>query len=588
MELVICLLILVILMPNLSSLAEKNDVGTYIVYVNKPESLTTMATEELHDWYQSFLPVMSMEDETSSAQKPSMVYSYRHVPGFALRLTSEQVKAMENNDGIVSVREERTFTLQTTHSPQFLGLNKDNGFWKDSNFGQGVIIGVLDSGIVSGHLSFDDNEMPSSPARWKGMCEPINGTDICDNKIIGFRSFNSSRKGGPMSSSLSSQEEFGHGTHTASTAAGAFVGGATVLGNANGTASGMAPRAHLAVYQVCGGTVGCLESDVLAGFDAAVDDVVDVISISLAGCGSRALYHDAIAIGSFSAMKRGIFVSCAAGNSGPYNYTVSNDAPWMLTVGGSTMDRSIRAGLKLGNGVEIHGESIFRTNTFDSKKSLPLFYPGGSNSNYWPERCASGTLNRTGEVDVMGKIVLCQRSREVRRLEQENEVKDTGGIAMILMNQELDGFSTMAEAHSLPVVHVSLSEASKLITYINSTSNPEAKLTFKGTSIVEKSSAPMGASFSSRGPSSASPGILKPDVIGPGVSILAAWPISLDKKHNPISSFNVMSGTSMSCPHLSGIAALLKSSHLDWSLAAIKSAIMTTADPLNREGPADP
>jgi hypothetical protein len=110
-----------------------------------------------------------------------------------------------------------------------------------------------------------------------------------------------------------------------------------------------------------------------------------------------------------------------------------------------------------------------------------------------------------------------------------------------------------------------------------------ATILFKGT-VIGDSSSPFVASFSSRGPSLASPGILKPDIIGPGVSILAAWPFPLDNNTNSKSTFNIISGTSMSCPHLSGIAALLKSSHPYWSPAAIKSAIMTTADTLNMEG----
>jgi len=115
---------------------------------------------------------------------------------------------------------------------------------------------------------------------------------------------------------------------------------------------------------------------------------------------------------------------------------------------------------------------------------------------------------------------------------------------------------------------------------MNSSSNPVALITFHGTVIGDKN-APIVASFSSRGPSVASPGILKPDIIGPGVNVLAAWPTSVDDNKNTKSTFNIISGTSMSCPHLSGVAALLKSAHPDWSAAAIKSAIMTTTDTLN-------
>jgi hypothetical protein len=109
-----------------------------------------------------------------------------------------------------------------------------------------------------------------------------------------------------------------------------------------------------------------------------------------------------------------------------------------------------------------------------------------------------------------------------------------------------------------------------------------ATILFQGT-IIGNPLAPQVASFSSRGPNLESPGILKPDIIGPGVNILAAWHVSLD---NNIPPYNIISGTSMSCPHLSGIAALLKNSHPDWSPAAIKSAIKTTANEVNLQGKA--
>jgi subtilisin family serine protease len=179
--------------------------------------------------------------------------------------------------------------------------------------------------------------------------------------------------------------------------------------------------------------------------------------------------------------------------------------------------------------------------------------------------------------------VLCENGGGIGRIDKGKAVALAGGAAMILMNQKSDGFSTLAEAHVLPATHVSYAAGLKIKAYINSATAPTATILFKGT-VIGESSAPTIASFSSRGPSKASPGILKPDIIGPGVSILAAWPVPLDNSTNSKSTFNVISGTSMSCPHLSGIAALLKSSHPEWSPAAIKSAIMTTADVLNLEG----
>ncbi|XVF13246.1 hypothetical protein REPUB_Repub08aG0192000 [Reevesia pubescens] len=207
----------------------------------------------------------------------------------------------------------------------------------------------------------------------------------------------------------------------------------------------------------------------------------------------------------------------------------------MALVGASTIDRKVVATAKLGNGEEFDGESVFQPNDFPSML-LPLVY---------------ADMN--------------------------------GGAAMILMNDEANGFSLEADAHVLAATHVSYSAGLKIKAYINSTAAPTVTILFGGT-IIGNLASPSVASFSSRGPSLASPGILKPDIIGPGVNILAAWPFPLNNNTNSKSTFNIMSGTSKSCLHLSGIAALLKSSHPTWSPAAIKSAMMTSTDLFNIGG----
>lgn len=460
-----------------------------------------------------------------------------------------------------------------------MGLQQNVGFWKESNYGKGVIIGVLDSGILPNHPSFSDEGMPSPPAKWKGVCE-FQGTSACNNKIIGARSFLNSGEAETLRVSAPI-DQLGHGTHTASTAAGSFVKNTSVFRNGNGTAVGIAPYAHLAIYQVCG-LDQCAESDVLAGLDAAIEDGVDVLSISLAVVSQTALFYDPIAMGTFSAMQKGIFTSCSAGNAGPGPHTVANAAPWILSVGASSTNRNINATLQLGNGTDqLDGEAIFWPKSLSSKL-LPLAYPNPNSSYSWGRACADGSLDH---INVKGKIVVCERSSVLKRVTQANTVQRAGGAAMVLMNQERQGFNTVAEAHGLPSIHVSYAAGLKIISYLNSTTKQEAKVIFKGTSF-ENTSAPMVASFSSRGPCTSTPGILKPDIIGPGVSILAAWPYRhpLDQNSNTEYTFKMMSGTSMSCPHLSGIAALLKSSHPDWSPAVIKSAIMTTANPGNLKG----
>ncbi|KAK4262687.1 hypothetical protein QN277_028220 [Acacia crassicarpa] len=541
---------------------EQAKLQTYIVHVKKPDGIASLQSEELHNWYRSFLQATAQ-----TSFKDRMVFSYQNVAsGFAVRLTEEEAKALQEKDEIVSARPERTLSLHTTHTPSFLGLSKGSGLWKDSNFGEGVIIGVIDTGIFPFHPSFSDEGMPAPPSKWKGYCE-FNGQRTCNNKLIGARNLVKTANQEPPF------EEFLHGTHTSSEATGNFVENASVFGNAQGIAAGMAPKAHVAMYKVCG-IVLCTESAILAAMDIAIEDGVDVLSLSL-GLGSLPFYNDPIALGAFTAVQKGIFVSCSAGNSGPDYATLSNEAPWILTVGASTIDRTIKATARLGNGAEYDGQTLFQPKSFLSNL-LPLVY-AGSNGSQSSALCAPGSLNN---VDVKGKVVLCDFGGNISRIVKGQTVKDAGGAAMILVNQQPIGFTTFSEAHVLPAVHLSYVAGSAIKQYINSTYTPTATILFKGT-VIGDSQTPAVASFSSRGPSQESVGILKPDIIGPGVNILAAWGVSVDDK---LPAYNVVSGTSMSCPHLSGIAALLKSTHPEWSPAAIKSAIMTTANTLNLAG----
>ena len=312
--------------------------------------------------------------------QPRLLHRYNHVfSGFSARLSAAEVRAMENTEGFVSVHRENVYELDTTQTPNFLGLNQNTGFWKSSNYGKGVIIGILDSGITPGHPSFSDEGVPPPPAKWKGRCDF--NSSACNNKLIGARSF--------LTESPSPVDEKGHGTHTSSTAGGNFVRGASVFGSANGTASGVAPLAHVAMYKVCG-VEGCLESAFLAGIDAAIGDGVDILSISLSSP-LAPYYRDSIAIGAFRAVEKGIFVSCSAGNLGPASGSVNNVAPWILTVGASTIDRRLAATVVLGDGQKLSGEAVFQPHNFSSA-DLALVFPGATNTN--SSECNPGTLDK--------------------------------------------------------------------------------------------------------------------------------------------------------------------------------------------------
>lgn len=543
----------------------ETNLETYIVHVEGPDSQLSSESDgfEWDKWYSSFLPTTTAMSSTGGDR---MVYTYHHVfKGFSARLSADEVKEMANKEGFISARPQRKLSLDTTHSPNFLGLNQNMGFWRDSNYGKGVIIGVVDTGILPEHPSFSDEGMPPPPAKWKGKCE-FNHT-TCNNKIIGARYLGKPPNESPL-------DDDGHGTHVAATAAGNFVKGANLFGSANGTASGIAPLAHLAIYKVC--YLSCSVSDILAGMDFAIEDGVDVLSISIGGF-SFSFYDDDMALGAFSAMEKGILVSCSAGNGGPRIISVHNSAPWILTVGASTTDRKIRATAVLGNKEQFDGESSFQPTDFPPTP-LPLVYASTVNrSDPFARSCDPESLNTTSLL--VGKIVVCEFDL-VALTEMGEAVKNAGGLAMIVVNIATYANTTFSDAHVLPATHVSYADGLKIKTYINSTSTPTATILFKGT-MYGDDRAPVVAAFSARGPNFQSRGILKPDILGPGVNILAAWHTSVENNTNTKATFNIISGTSMACPHLSGVAALLKSAHPNWSPAAIKSAILTTADVLN-------
>ncbi|GFP98762.1 subtilisin-like protease [Phtheirospermum japonicum] len=532
--------------PALANNNNNSDLQTYIVHVSLPDIPLSLGSKDLLGYYHSFLPQNS----------DRIVHTYRSViNGFAAKLTPHELEEMSTKAGFLYARPDKKYILHTTYSPAFLGLYPNQGPWSSpTNFGKGIIIGVFDGGITPGHPSFNDQGVPPPPPDWKGKCE----LNSCNNKIIGARNLIDQESGPPI-------DKDGHGTHTASTAAGNFVEGANLFGQANGTASGVAPLAHLSIYRVCS-DVYCEGAALLAGIDAAIDDGVHVISISIGDINSVPFYQDSIAIGSFAAMQKGIFVSCSAGNSGPGPYSLSNEAPWILTVGASTTDRRIVGVVKLGNGDEIDGESLGHPSFPNT--SLPLV-----NGN------EAKNVNRSE-----GKIVLFETG-ESYPLAIEQVFKEEGVAGMVLMNNEIEAYDTVVYPKApLPTILVSNFAGEKIKAYINSTIEPFVTISFKGTIVGADKTVPAVSVFSSRGPNLASPGILKPDIIGPGADILAAWHEPVDKsirKSEEALYYNIISGTSMSCPHLSGVAALVKTVHPDWSPAMIKSAIMTTATQVN-------
>ncbi|KAJ6847474.1 putative subtilisin-like protease SBT1.4 [Iris pallida] len=508
---------------------------------------------------------------------PRVLYHYTLAArGFSAALTPSQASLLRRRPDVLSVRRDRVRHPHTTHTPSFLRLSNSSGLWPHSDLAADIVVGVLDTGIYPlSRASFDDSGLPPPPPSWRGSCHP---SFPCNRKIVGAKFFAAGYEAahGPVDESKESRSPLdteGHGTHTASTAAGSEAPGAGFYSYARGTARGMAARARIAAYKICWAS-GCYDSDILAAMDAAVADGVDVISLSVGASGRPPPFHrDSIAIGAFgAAVRHGVVVSCSAGNSGPGAGTAVNVAPWILTVGASTVDREFPADVALGDGSVLPGVSLYAGEPLPTG-SVPLV----SGSDCGSRLCIPGNLD---SAKVAGKIVLCDRGSNAR-VEKGSAVKLAGGAGMIMANTAASGEELLADSHLIPATMVGERAGNRIRSYIRSDPSPSASLIFRGTVIGPDPAAPKVASFSSRGPNYRAPEIIKPDVIAPGVNILAAWtgesaPTDLEIDSRRV-EFNIISGTSMSCPHVSGLAALLRKARPGWSPAAIKSALMTTA-----------
>ncbi|KAL4562577.1 hypothetical protein LXL04_034786 [Taraxacum kok-saghyz] len=576
------LIIIVFCTLQVSSLAINSE-KSYIVYLGgHANGLEASAIKKSHfEFLGSILGSKERADE-------AMIYSYnKQINGFSAMLDKEAAAKLAEHPDVVSVFPNRVRRLHTTHSWDFLKLEKNgvidsSSLWKKARFGENIIIANLDTGVWPESKSFSDDGYGPIPSRWKGGCE--NETSVpCNKKLIGAKYYNKGyiALSGPLNPSMNSARDHeGHGSHTLSTAGGNFVGGVSINEIGNGTAKGGSPRARVASYKVCwppnmlGGE--CTDADILKGFEAAIEDGPDVISVSLGGP-TTDYFEDAISIAAFHAVKKGITVVFSAGNDGPTPGTVTNVAPWIITVGASTIDREFQAFVQLPTGLHLKGLSLSKP--LPHVRLYPLLNAANAKAENATEMnamlCKEGALDRA---KVHGKILVCLRG-DNGRVEKGRVAALAGAAGMILCNNKASANEIIADPHLLPATHITYADGLRLYAYLNSTMDPLGYITHPAP-VVNIKPAPFMAGFSSRGPNSITPGILKPDITAPGVNIIAAF--TQDKKSDI--PYNIESGTSMACPHVSGVVGLLKKIHPDWSPSAIKSAIMTTANSRDNDG----
>jgi len=547
--------------------------------------------------------------------------------GFTAMLTDAEVLALKNNAAVADVQADQARHFDTVTTSNFLGLSASGGLWSQyaggaQLKGEDMVVGIIDGGIWPENPSFADrvdaNGKPtfdpagtlaytSAPVTFKGTCVSGQGFDPalhCNNKLIGAQYFNAgfiasgrtlnwsdyiSPRDSNIGSNGISTGHGGHGDHTASTAAGNANTPVVMGGGFMGNASGMAPRARVSAYKICwtydntaepdgtNATNSCYNSDAISAIDAAVRDGVNVINYSISG--SQTASNDAVELAFYRASLANVFVAASAGNSGPAN-AVAHISPWLTTVAASTHDRFYVADITLKTGVKYTGAS---TNSV-ALPNAPMIRAedaglGGGNASL----CYSGTPGaaqvKLDPAKVAGKIVVCTRGDNAR-VDKSLAVLNAGGVGMVLADT---GAGLVSEVHSVPTVHVSQADGAAIKAYV--VAQGAAAEAAISTFYNQPKPSPIMAGFSSRGPNMGDANILKPDLTAPGVDIIAAvTPALTVAQRNAVANGTLVppgewasyQGTSMSSPHVAGVALLLRQAHPSWSPAAVKSALMTT------------
>ncbi|MCJ8296561.1 MAG: S8 family serine peptidase [Colwellia sp.] len=566
--------------------------------------------------YNAYTPAMTaytaamekkQQEVAGSIGSIEILHSFKHTyNGFTAKLNAAQKQQLEAHPDVIGVWEDKLQIITTANTPEFLGLTGPGGQHTMNIKGEGVIIGIIDTGIWPENPSFADDGSYSDPSDlgWQGACDT--GTDAaftCNNKLIGARYF-----GDSFSSVYDIQYEKGefdsprdadgHGSHTASTSGGNENVAAVLSGVSAGTVSGIAPRARIAAYKACWNSDyvspegkkerGCFYGDTMAAIDAAVTDGVDIINYSIGGSRTDLTIPSTAAM--LNATAAGVFVSVSAGNDGPEIETIGTPAPWVTTVAASTYNGTSTI---IGKALDITSGALAGT----SLMSVPAAFSPAAASLSGElalaepiEACDDAPL--TNAADLAGKVALIARG-SCAFTEKFINAQNAGAVGVVVYTY--DGTSAFTMSGEDPAVTI----PGSLISFTDGQSLTTSVLA-ESTSVVFTDNAAAGpgiekgntmAIFSSRGPNLNTYDIIKPDITAPGVKILAATtPAPLNGAQGE--NFKYLQGTSMSSPHIAGLAALFKESNSSWTPAQIKSALMTTArQNLTKEDgstPADP
>lgn len=501
-----------------------------------------------------------------------------------IKMSPEEALKVAGLPGVARVEAPIAFKLHSDNGPAWIhadALHDGSGTYDGvGSMGEGVVIGVIDTGVNYNHPSFAavgpvDGYVHTNPRvdpllglpRYYGLCAPAIGLPFCNDKLIGVWDFTGTT---PI-------DDNGHGSHTASTAGGNIVDATLQAPTATleRRIGGVAPHANLITYKGCLTTplLGtCLSPATALATNQAVIDGVDVLNFSIGGTSSDP-WSDINGRAFLAATEAGVFVATSAGNDGPAPETLGSpaDAPWLLSVAASTHDRALNNAL-----IDLHGGATTPPGDIAGRSltsALPqaeIVYAGDVGDPLCQTPFEAGTFD--------GKIVVCDRGVN-GRVEKGDNVVAGGAIGFVLANDEANGASLNGDGYAVPGVHITYKDGVALKAWL-ADGGPAHYAAIAGTTpTASRVDGDVMAGFSSRGPNPAVPGLVKPDITAPGVDIIAAVQTGLIDlglaEGEP--EFGVLSGTSMSSPHAAGAAALIRALHPDWTPDQVKSALMTTA-----------
>jgi uncharacterized repeat protein (TIGR01451 family) len=520
--------------------------------------------------------------EATVGQSLDVVYRYVAANnGFAIRLTPAQAAEIAKLPQVSFVQRDVERELHTDSGPEWIGAFDiwDSAVSGDcvDNCGEGIIVGVIDTGINPSNPSFADiggdgydHTNPFGAGNYVGVCDPgdptFDATFPCNDKLIGARGYATVNSGDP-------RDYDSHGSHTASTAAGNFVFAAPVSGSGaadNFDISGVAPHANIIAYSAC-----CTLGALTASIDDTVIDGVDVINYSIGSPSASALWSDFDTVGFLAARAAGIFVATSAGNDGPGAATLGSpaDAPWLTATAASTHTRSIQNTLINMSGGDTTPPLDIEGKGFTGPLAAsPIVYAGDFGDPLCgPGSFAAGTWT--------GEIVVCDRGT-FGRVQKSEVVAAAGAGGYVLANGAADAATLNGDAFAVPGVHISFADGVVLKTWLASGAGHMAEIDGFGVAFPPDYPDSI-TSFSSRGPNRAID-LISPSVAAPGLDIIAAVGVG-----DPLpAEWGIISGTSMASPHVAGAGALMMNEHPSWTPAQIQSALMTTAftDMVNEDG----